>query len=94
MGVGMSGFILLATRGHDMLYSDWGEKILHGSVHHVYSYFRVLCTTAHVLLSYRKLLLFQLLSVNFCEFNFHSSLSLRKYFNNEIFPNYGAIARG
>ena len=30
-----SVFILLATRGHDILYSDWGEKILHRSVHHI-----------------------------------------------------------
>ena len=44
------------------------------------------------ILSYRKLSLFQLLSINFHEFNFRSSLALRKYFNNEIFPNYG-IAR-
>jgi len=47
-------FVLLATRGNDILYSDWGE-ILHRSVHRVDSYFRVLCTTAHVLLTYRKL---------------------------------------
>ena len=53
-----SVFVLLATRGHVILYSDWGEKILHRSVHRVDSYFRVLCTTAHVLLSYRKLSLF------------------------------------
>ena len=53
-----SVFVLLATKGHDILYSDWGEKILHRSLHHVDSYFRVLCTIAHVLLSYRKLLLF------------------------------------
>jgi len=46
---------VLVTRGHDILYSDWG-KILHRSVHRVDSYFRVLCcTTAHVLLLYRKL---------------------------------------
>ena len=37
-----SVFVLLATRGHDILYSDWGEKILHRSVHRVDSYF-----TAH-----------------------------------------------
>jgi len=43
-----------------MLYSDWGEKIFHRSVHRVDSCFRVLCTTLHLLLSYRKLLLFQL----------------------------------
>ena len=30
-----SVFVLLATRGHDILYSDWGEKILHRSVHHI-----------------------------------------------------------
>jgi len=40
-----SVYILLAMRGHDILYSDWGEKILHRSVHHVDSYFHVLCTT-------------------------------------------------
>ena len=51
-------FVLLATRGHDILYSDWGEKILHRSVHRVDSCFCVLCTTAHVSLSYRKLSLF------------------------------------
>jgi len=50
-----SVFVLLVTRGHDILYNDWGEKIRHRSVHRVDSYFRVLCTTAHVLLSYRKL---------------------------------------
>jgi len=53
-----SVLVLLATRGHDILYSDWGEKILHRSVHCVDSYFHVLCTTAHVLLSCRKLTLF------------------------------------
>jgi len=53
-----SVFVLLATRGHDILYSDWGGKILHRSVHRVDSYFLVLCTTAHVVLSYRKLSLF------------------------------------
>jgi len=37
-----SVFVLLAMRGHDILYSDWGEKILHRSVHRVDSYFRVL----------------------------------------------------
>ena len=52
---------ILATRGHDILYSDWGDKILHRSVHHVDPYFRVLCTTVHVLLSYHKLSLF-----NYC----------------------------
>ena len=30
-----SVFVLLATRGHDILYSDWGEKILRRSVHRV-----------------------------------------------------------
>jgi len=29
--------------------------------------------------------------MNFREFNFRSSLALRKYFNNEIFPNYGML---
>ena len=28
-----SVFVLLATGGHDILYSDWGKKILHRSVH-------------------------------------------------------------
>ena len=55
---GCQVFALPATRGHDILYSDWGEKILHTSVHCFDSYFRVLCTTAHVLLAYRKLSLF------------------------------------
>ena len=32
------------------------------------------------------------MSVNFREFNFRSSLALRKYFSNEIFPNYGTFA--
>ena len=26
------------TRGHDILYSDWGEKILHRSVHRIDSF--------------------------------------------------------
>jgi len=30
-----SAFVLLATRGHNILYSEWGEKILHRSVHRV-----------------------------------------------------------
>ena len=30
-----SVFVLLVTRGHDILYSDWGEKILPRSVYRV-----------------------------------------------------------
>jgi len=33
MKVVESVFVLLATRGHDILHSDWEEKILHRSVH-------------------------------------------------------------
>jgi len=29
--------------------------------------------------------------INLHEFNFRSSIALRKYFNNKIFPNYGII---
>ena len=32
------------------------------------------------------------MSINFREFNFRSCLALRKYFNNEIFPNYGSCS--
>jgi len=35
-----SVFILLGARGHDILYSDWGEKILRRSVYRV----ELLCT--------------------------------------------------
>ena len=71
-------FILLATRGHDILYSDWGEKIVHRSVHRVDSFvYYTVYNNACVL------------SIIFREFNFCSSLALRKFFNNKIFPNYG-----
>jgi len=30
-----SVFILLVTRGYNVLYSDWGEKILRRSVNHI-----------------------------------------------------------
>jgi len=30
-----SVFVLLATRGHDILYSDWEEKILRRSVYRI-----------------------------------------------------------
>jgi len=63
-----SVFILLVTRGYDVLYSDWEEKILRRSVHHVELTF-MYSAQKHTLLSYRKLS-FQLLLINFPEFNF------------------------
>ena len=59
---GVCSFFSLATRGHDILHSDWGEKILHRSVHRVDSCFRVQCTTMHVLLSYQNCRCF-----NYCQ---------------------------
>ena len=44
----------------------------------------VYCTQKHVLFLYHKLSL-----LNFREFIFHCSLDPRKYFNDEIFQNYG-----
>jgi len=41
------------------------------------------------MLSKIKTVYISTLSINFHEFNIHSSLAQRKYFNNEIFPNYG-----
>jgi len=74
MKVVKSVFILLVTRGYDVLYSDWEEKILRRSVHHVELTF-MYCAQKHTLLSYRKLS-FQLLLINFPEFNFRCSLAL------------------
>ena len=42
-----SMFVLLAMRGHDNLYSDWGEKILHRSVHRLD--YLLSCTSARVI---------------------------------------------
>ena len=58
-------FVLLATRGHDILYSDWGEKILRRSVYHIELSCTVtgttrLCTKAHLLFC----------TVNYCCFNY------------------------
>jgi len=58
-----SVFVLLATRGHDILYSDWGEKILCRSLYRVElsctsTGTTRLCTRAHALFLYCKLSLF------------------------------------
>jgi len=46
-----------ATREHDILYSDWGRRYSI-DLYIVLTLSCILCTTVHVLLSYRKLSLF------------------------------------
>ena len=79
-----SVFILLATWGHDILCSEWGEKILHRSVHCV----DLLSCTVHKSAHYFRTVNYRCFNYNFREFNFRCSPVLWKYFNNEIFPNY------
>jgi len=49
MKVVKSVFVLLATRGHDILYSDWGEKVLHNLyvlfLYHKLSLFLIIVNT-------------------------------------------------
>jgi len=45
-------FVLLATRGHDILYSDWGRR--YSIDLYIALTLTLQRTTAHVLLSYHK----------------------------------------
>ena len=83
MKVVRSVFVLLATRGHDILYNVTGGRRYSIDLYIALTLTFVYCAQQRTCY-YRTV-------INIREFNFRRSRALRKYFNNEIFPNYGRI---